>query len=294
MYFLTYELNGLQAIGLLTADKQDIIPLLTAEQHYFGEITLANIMLTLIQQGDAALGRISELASKVAVDKNFSLLIPVKSVRIMAPIPRPTKNIFCIAKNYVSPNIVIPKHPVIFTKAPTTVIGPDGSIHSHKQITSALDYEAELAVIIGKKATYVSKEDAMDYVFGYTIINDITARDLQKQHVQWFRGKSLDSSAPMGPYLVHKDAIPSVNNLTVSTKVNGEVRQNGNTRDFIFDIPTLISTISSGITLEPGDIIATGTPDRVGANMNPPKFLKTGDEVEVLITDIGTLKNTVV
>jgi len=294
MYFLTYELNGLQAIGLLTAEKENIIPLLAAEQHYYGEITLANTMLTLIQQGDAALKRISELAGQVDADKDFSLLIPVKSVPIMAPIPRPTKNIFCIAKNYADPNSVNPKYPVIFTKAPTTVIGPGDSINSHKQITSALDYEAELAVIIGKKATYVSKEDAMDYVFGYTIINDITARDLQKQHVQWFRGKSLDGSAPMGPYLVHKNAIPSVNNLTVSTKVNGEVRQNGSTRDFIFDIPTLISTISSGITLEPGDIIATGTPDGVGANMNPPTFLKPGDEVELIITGIGTLKNTVV
>ena len=294
MKFLTYELNGLQAIGLLTADKENIIPLLATEQHYYGEITLPNTMLTLIQQGDAALERISKLAGKVEADKKKSLLIPVKSVRIMAPIPRPTKNIFCIAKNYADSNSVNPKHPVIFTKAPTTVIGPGGSINSHKKITSALDYEAELAVIIGKKATYVSKEEAMDYVFGYTIINDITARDLQKQHVQWFRGKSLDGSAPMGPYLVHKNAIPSANILTVSTKVNGEVRQNGNTRDFIFDIPTLISTISSGITLEPGDIIATGTPNGVGANMNPPKFLKPGDEVELIITGIGTLRNIVV
>ncbi len=294
MYFLTYELNGLQAIGLLTADKENIIPLSVTEQHYYGEITLANTMLTLIQQGDAALQRIIELANQVEIDKDLSLLISVKNVRIMAPIPKPTKNIFCIAKNYGDPNIVNPKHPVIFTKAPTTVIGPGDAINSHKQITSALDYEAELAVIIGKKATYVSKKDAMDYVFGYSIINDITARDLQKQHVQWFRGKSLDSSAPMGPYLVHKNAIPSVNNLTVSTKINGEVRQNGSTKDFIFDIPTLINIISSGITLEPGDIIATGTPDGVGANMNPPIFLKSGDEVELIITDIGTLKNIVV
>lgn len=294
MYFLTYELNGLQAVGLLAEDKENIIPLLATEQHYYGKITLENTMLTLIQQGDAALKRINDLLEQVKADKEFSLLIPLKSVCIMAPIPKPAKNVFCIAKNYADPNITNPKYPVIFTKAPTTVIGPGGSINSHKQITSALDYEAELAVIIGKKATYVSKEDAMDYVFGYTIINDITARDLQKQHVQWFRGKSLDNSAPMGPYLVHKNAIPSVNNLTVSTKVNGEVRQNGNTRDFIFDIPTLISTISSGITLEPGDIIATGTPDGVGANMNPPKFLKPKDEVELSITGIGTLRNTVV
>ena len=303
MHFLTYELNNIQAIGLLTKDHKQIIPLITTEHHYYGKTTLPTTMLTLIQQGDSALDRIKAIIYKVEMDKNFPLLIPLSSVRIMAPIPRPTKNIFCIGKNYAEhamesdknadPNIAIPKYPVIFTKAPTAVIGLGDFINSHQQITDALDYEVELAVIIGKKATYVSKEEAMDYVFGYTIMNDITARDLQKQHQQYFRGKSLDSSAPMGPYLVHKSSIPSADNLTVTSKVNGELRQNANTKDFIFDIPTLISTISSGITLEPGDIIATGTPAGVGAYMNPPTFLKPGDEVELAITSIGTLKNTV-
>jgi len=304
MYFLTYELNGAQAIGLLTTDREQVIPLLATERHYYGETTLPTTMLTLIQAGDAALSRIKALADKVKADTNFSLLIPVNSLRIMAPIPRPTKNIFCIGKNYAEhameadktadPNIAIPKYPVIFTKAPTAVIGLGDPINSHPLITKALDYEVELAVIIGKKASYVSKEDAMDYVFGYTIMNDVTARDLQKQHQQWFRGKSLDSSAPMGPFLVHKNSIPLPGNLTVTSKVNGEVRQSANTKDFMFDIPTLISTISSGITLEPGDIIATGTPAGVGAFMNPPTFLKPGDEVELEISSIGILKNTIV
>ena len=304
MYFLTYELNNTQAIGLLTTDKEHVIPLIATQRHYYGEATLPTTMRTLILQGDSALQLIKALAEKVEMDKEFPLLIPVNSVRIMAPIPLPTKNIFCIGKNYAEhamesdknadPNIAIPKYPVIFTKAPTTVIGYGDSINSHGQITQALDYEVELAVIIGKKASYVSKEEAMDYVFGYTIMNDITARDLQKRHLQWFRGKSLDSSAPMGPYLVHKSSIPEPGNLTVTSKVNGELRQNANTSNFIFDIPTLISTISSGITLEPGDIIATGTPAGVGVYMNPPQFLKPGDEVELEITSIGILKNTVV
>ena len=303
MYFLTYELNNTQAIGLLTTNKEHVIPLIATERHYYGETTLPITMLTLILQGDSALQLIKAIAEKVEIDKEFPMLIPVNSVRIMAPIPRPLKNIFCIGKNYAEhamefdknadPNLAIPKYPVIFTKAPTTVIGSGDSINSHSQITKALDYEVELAVVIGKKASHVSKEDAMDYVFGYTIMNDITARDLQKRHLQWFLGKSLDGSAPMGPYLVHKSSIPTPGNLTVTSKVNGELRQNANTREFIFDIPTLISTISSGITLEPGDIIATGTPAGVGAYMNPPQFLKAGDEVELTITSIGTLKNIV-
>ena len=303
MYFLTYELNNTQAIGLLTVDKEHVIPLIATERHYYGETALPTTMLALIQHGDSALQLIKALAEKVEADKKFPLLIPITSVRILAPIPRPTKNIFCIGKNYADhameadtkadPNSAIPKYPVIFTKAPTTVIGFGDSINSHPQITHALDYEVELAVIIGKKASYVSKEEAMDYVFGYTIMNDITARDLQKRHLQWFRGKSLDGSAPMGPYLVHKSSIPAPNNLTLTSKVNGELRQNSNTNNFIFDIPTLISTISAGITLEPGDIIATGTPAGVGVYMDPPQFLKPGDEVELTITSIGTLKNTV-
>ena len=303
MYFLTYEQKGLQAIGLLTPDKLQVIPLVAAEQHYFGETTLPVTMLALIQGGESVLQKIRTLADKVEKDKSFPLLLPLGNVHIKAPIPRPAKNIFCIGRNYVEHALersdkpdakdAIPKHPVIFTKAPTTVIGPGEPIDSHSRITSALDYEVELAVIIGKKASYVGKEEAMEYIFGYTILNDITARDLQKQHLQWFRGKSLDGSAPMGPYLVHKSAVPAPDRLDISLKVNGEVRQSANTRDLIFDLPTLISTISAGITLEPGDIIATGTPGGVGVAFNPPKFLKPGDQLELTISSIGTLKNTI-
>lgn len=287
MFFVTYEQNGQEYIGVLTADKEYILP-------------LPGTMIEFIAQGEQAVERAAAVLAKAeeCPDK-----VSVDSVRLKAPIPRPTKNIFCIGKNYVEhamefdktadPNVAVPKHPVIFTKAPTTVIGPEQVIDSHSHLTSALDYEVELAVVIGKKAKGISREEAMDYVFGYTIFNDVTARDLQKRHLQWFRGKSMDTFGPMGPYLVHKSAIINPGQLSVMSKVNGEVRQNANTKDFIFDISTLISTLAAGITLEPGDIIATGTPAGVGGGFNPPKFMKPGDVVECVIEGMGVLKNTV-
>lgn len=303
MHFLTYKANGQEEIGLLTADQTQVIPLPAAERHFYGETTLPTTLLALIQQGDLVLQRVKSLVKSVEAESNLPFLLSLNELHILAPIPRPTKNIFCIGKNYAEhamegnknadPNVAIPKYPVIFTKAPTTVIGPGDIISSHSQVTNALDYEVELAVIIGRKASYVSKAEAMDYVFGYTILNDVTARDLQKHHQQWFRGKSLDTTAPMGPYLVHKTSIPAINNLALTLKINGEQRQCANTGSLIFDIPTLINTISSGITLEPGDIIATGTPAGVGAYLTPPTFLQPGDELELSITGLGTLINTV-
>ncbi|MDF2930457.1 MAG: Ureidoglycolate lyase, partial [Anaerospora sp.] len=254
MRFITYEYAGQSALGLLAASGQHIIPLEAGERRYLGDVKLPSTMLALIEQGDSALERVQAIAVKSANDPDTSLLLQLNQVRLLAPIPRPLKNIFCIGKNYAehamefdqtaNPDVAIPKYPVIFTKAPTTVIGPGAGIKSHSQITQALDYEVELAVIIGKRGSYIKPEEAMDYIFGYTILNDITARDLQKHHLQWFRGKSLDTSAPMGPYIAHKCLIPDPGNLTVSLKVNGETRQHASTADFIFTIPTLISTIS--------------------------------------------------
>ena len=160
-------------------------------------------------------------------------------------------------------------------------------------LTQQVDYEVELGVIIGKRAKKVARGEAMDYVFGYTIINDVTARDLQKRHSQWIIGKGLDTFCPMGPYLVHKSAISDVENLNISLKLNGELRQNANTGQLIFKIPELIAIISAGVTLEPGDIIATGTPAGVGLAMNPPTFLKPGDEMELAISELGILKNKI-
>ena len=302
MHLLSYETAGQQRVGVLTADKQSIIPLNMAEQRYFGSAGVGTTMLDVIRQGEPALQRIRTIIEKSKTDGDCPT-VPFAAAKILAPIVRPPKNIFCIGKNYIEHamefdkaqdvNVAVPKHPVVFTKAATTIIGHLDPINPHQDVTSELDYEVELAVVIGKPGTKISPENAMDYVFGYTIMNDVTARDLQKRHLQWFLGKGLDTFAPMGPYLVHKSALLHPDNLNISCKVNGEIRQKANTKDLIFSIPTLIATISAGITLEPGDIISTGTPAGVGAACKPPKFLKPGDELELEIEGIGVLKNRV-
>ena len=300
MYFVTFEVNGKSEIGILTKNKEAVIPLKAAEAECLGSNQLPSDMLGLIEQGDSAVALVEKILEE---DESRCTSIPIEEVRILAPIPRPRKNIFCIGKNYrehafefektKDENVAIPKYPVIFTKAPTAVIGPNDVINRHSEVTQQLDYEVELAVVIGRSGSYIPQEQAMDWVFGYTIINDVSARDLQKLHVQWVRGKGLDTFAPMGPYLVHKSSITDPENLSISLKVNGEIRQNANTNELIFKIPELIATISAGITLEPGDIIATGTPAGVGMGFEPPRFLQEGDELELEISDLGILKNTV-
>lgn len=301
MYFVTYEQNGVENIGVLTQDKTKVISLAAAEQYYFGTKELDITLLELIQNG--TLNKVNKIISKIEEDSNSAFLLILEEVKLKAPIPRPAKNIFCLGKNYkehalefektTNEEFAVPKHPVIFSKVVTSVIGPGDCIHSHKEITNELDYEAELGVVIGKTGTNISKDEAVEFIFGFTIINDITARDLQKTHAQWHRGKSLDTFAPMGPYLVHKSSVPDFENLDIKSRVNGELRQNANTSQLIFDIPTTISILSEGMTLEAGDIIATGTPAGVGIGFDPPKYLQPGDEVEIEITNLGILKNKV-
>lgn len=213
----------------------------------------------------------------------------------LAPIPRTTKNIICVGKNYSEHAKEMggeaPQDIVVFTKAPTAIAADEQTLSIHADVTDSLDYEGELAVVIGKKGKNILKGLAFDYVFGYTIANDITARNIQDKHKQYFLGKSLDGSCPMGPYLVTKDEIPDPQNLTVVTKVNDEVRQNGTTAQMMHTVEDLIVEISSLVTLEPGDVILTGTPAGVGKGMNPPQFLKAGDTVKVSIEGIGTLVN---
>src|SRR5919112_133734 len=228
-------------------------------------------------------------------------------VRLKAPVLRPAKNILCVGKNYhehakefhdsgfdasAGANAV-PDLPIIFTKSATTVIAPGEPIPGSSDKTNSVDYEGELTVVIGRKARNVNKADAYDYVFGYTIMNDVTSRTLQHAHKQWFLGKNLDGFGPMGPAVVTRDEIPDVTKLRLETRVNGEVRQSASVADLIFDIPTLIETISASMTLEPGDLIATGTPVGVGIGFKPPKYLKAGDTVSVTIEPIGTLTNRV-
>ncbi|WP_026692693.1 fumarylacetoacetate hydrolase family protein [Peribacillus kribbensis] len=225
--------------------------------------------------------------------------IHASEAELLAPIPRPDKNIYCVGKNYAEHAIElgseadIPEHVMLFSKVPNTVIPHQQPIPRHREVTDALDYEGELAVIIGRKGKGISAESAMDYVFGYTVLNDITARDLQERHKQFLLGKSLDGSCPMGPYIVTRSDIADPSNLNIETKVNGEVRQSSNTSQFIFTIEDVISTISKGMTLEPGDIIATGTPAGVGKGFKPPRYLDSGDKIEITVENIGTLVNVV-
>lgn len=299
MHLLTYEKAGSEYLGVLTADKKSVIPVCDAEKKCLQTATIAGTMLGFLEQGQSAMDVVKKLLDQEADCPKIALA----DVKVLAPIPRPRKNIFCIGKNYLEhamefdktkdASVAVPKHPVIFSKPPTAVIGYGDVINSHPQATQELDYEVELAVVIGKKGTYISEENAMDFVFGYTILNDVTARDLQKLHQQWHRGKGLDTFAPMGPYIVDKATVGNVENLPITLKVNGEIRQNANTGDLMFKIPKLIATISNGLTLEPGDIIATGTPAGVAGGFTPPKWLKKGDTLELEIGGIGILKNTV-
>lgn len=214
----------------------------------------------------------------------------------LAPIPRTPKNILCVGKNYNEHAIEMgeekaPENILVFTKPPTAIAADEATLPIHANKTEKLDYEGELAIVIGKRGQNIPKALAFDYIFGYTIGNDISARDVQYRHGQYFLGKSLDGTCPLGPYLVSKDEIPDPQNLSIVTKVNGEIRQNSSTKHMMFPVADIISIVSQYVTLEPGDIILTGTPEGVGQGMNPPQFLKAGDEVKISIEGIGTLVN---
>jgi 2-keto-4-pentenoate hydratase/2-oxohepta-3-ene-1,7-dioic acid hydratase in catechol pathway len=219
--------------------------------------------------------------------------------QFLPPILNPPKNIICVGKNYRDHAAETgdrndgSEHIVLFSKPQTSLIGNRERINAHSELTNALDYEGELAVVIGKKGKNITEDEALNYVFGYTILNDVTARDLQSKHNQFFFGKSLDTFCPIGPWIVEKDDIPNIKDCRIITEVNGEIRQNDIIKNMTFSIETIISTISKGITLEPGDIIATGTPAGVGKGFNPPRYLESGDEITITINGIGTLINKV-
>ena len=234
--------------------------------------------------------------------------IALSAVKLKAPVPLPLRNIMCVGKNYIEharefaasgfdssasgAADAIPTAPIIFTKVPQSVIGPGEAILYPTGVSEQLDYEAELAVIIGKGGRGISKARSMDHVWGYTILNDVTARDIQGKHKQWFLGKSMDTFAPMGPFCATADEV-DLKTGGIKCWVNGELRQDAKFSDLIFDVPTLIETISAGITLVPGDIIATGTPVGVGIGFKPPKFLNKGDKIDMEVAGIGRLANHV-
>jgi len=232
--------------------------------------------------------------------------VPLDDLTLLAPILAPPHNIMCVGKNYhehakeftksgydagAKESDAIPQHPIIFTKPSSSIAGPYDDIPLWPGLDGAVDYEAELAVVIGKEGRFISRAAALDHVFGYTIINDVTERDLQRLHRQWFLGKGIDGFGPMGPWIVTADELDA-GNLRITCDVNGERRQDTSTADLIFDVPTLIETISRSVTLLPGDVIATGTPVGVGIGFTPPRFLQAGDVVEIEIEGIGKIRNT--
>lgn len=229
--------------------------------------------------------------------------LPLAALQLMAPIPEPRRNIFCVGINYLAHaeegaaargrELKRPEQPVFFTKATTTVTGPYDPIPFDDNVSVQIDWEAELGVVIGRRGKNIARDEALDYVFGYTVVNDVSARDLQWAHGQFFKGKSLDGACPMGPWIVTRDEVPDSSRLPVRCRVNNVTKQDASTAEFIFDVPAVIESLSRGMTLLPGDIIATGTPAGVGFARTPPEWLKPGDVVETEVEGIGVLRNTV-
>jgi 2-keto-4-pentenoate hydratase/2-oxohepta-3-ene-1,7-dioic acid hydratase in catechol pathway len=229
-------------------------------------------------------------------------LIPLADVELDAPV-RPARNVFCVGRNYLEHakegakasgrELKLPDVPTFFTKAPSAIVGTGATVRLERSISSEYDFEAELAVVIGARCKNVSESEALDVVFGYTAFNDVTARDLQRAHVQWFKGKSLDDSAPIGPWIVTPEEIGDPQTLSIGFRLNGHEKQRSNTAEMIFSIPRLIAELSRGMTLLPGDVIATGTPAGVGFARTPPEFLSDGDVMEVEVGKIGSLRNPV-
>ena len=289
MRIATYRHQNRRAVGRLTRDGNSV----------------EAFQLSPEEERRGALAPVERLAAGTALPATGPA-IPLAQVTLEAPLPRPRRNIFCVGKNYYehahefaksgfdssAASGAVPDAPIIFSKVPECVTGPSTPILIDPRSSEAVDYEAELAVVIGKGGRGISREDALKHVFGYTIINDVTARDLQGRHKQWLIGKSQDSFCPMGPWLVSADEI-DLADTSVRCWVNGELRQDANTKALIFDVPTLIETLSKGLTLLPGDIIATGTPAGVGIGFNPPKYLRAGDVVRIEIAGIGVLENPV-
>jgi 2-keto-4-pentenoate hydratase/2-oxohepta-3-ene-1,7-dioic acid hydratase in catechol pathway len=257
-------------------------------------VTVPGTLLELVSKGPEAWAR---TADQVRTGTRH----PLSGIRWHAPIPRPLKNVFCVGRNYLGhieegarargEAVKIPDVPVMFTKAPTSVSGPFDTIAYQRSVTQEVDWEAELGVVIGVGGRDISRSDALRHVFGYTVINDVSARDLQKNHGQFFKGKSLDGFCPIGPVVVTADEFGDPQAKRVILRVNGTVKQDGNTASMIFPVNVIIEWLSKGLTIEAGDIIATGTPDGVGFGRTPPEFLLDGDVMETEIEGIGTMRN---
>jgi 2-keto-4-pentenoate hydratase/2-oxohepta-3-ene-1,7-dioic acid hydratase in catechol pathway len=285
MRLVTYRADGAVQIGAVEGDE--VVDL----------SAVAPSMLALIEQGPQGLSKAREALATGARR-------PLAEVRLLAPIPRPRKNIVCLGMNYAEHAYesarsrgqpeVLPEHPVFFSKPPTTVNDPDGKIPYWPGVSEQIDWEVELGFVIGRAGIFIRPEEALDYVFGYTIVNDVSARDVQNRHQQFLKGKSLDGYAPMGPWIVTADEIPDPHALGLRLRVNGKTMQDSTTGDLVFKIPQILSVYTQGTTVEPGDIFITGTPSGVGMGMKPQQWLKPGDVMEAEVDGIGVLRNSVV
>lgn len=298
MKFVTYQVDRFNTLlGVLNADETWVYPLKSFEIDYPS-------MQQLIEEiSEGELQRIAYGASQQPEQVRGAA--PLSDARLLAPIPNPKQDVICLGINYMAHAEESARYKkeafngerpyaIYFSKRVNEAVNPGEGIQSHADIVDSLDYEAELAVIIGKEAKNVPEEQALDHIFGYTIINDVSARNIQNRHKQWYFGKSLDGFLPMGPCITTADALPYPPKLSIQSRVNGELRQNSNTELLIFDISYVISELSKGMTLRPGTIISMGTPAGVGMGFDPPKFLKAGDVVECIVEGIGVLSNPVV
>ena len=287
MRIATFAHHGARHVGLVSDDGQQVTPFdMPVDAARLGALTL-----------------IEALTAGRALPALGSASLAVSDVTLEAPLPLPRRNIWCVGRNYhahakeLSASVFKNNNsdpeawPIVFTKVPECVVGPTDAVQlPGAAISAQIDYEAELAVVIGKGGKNIARDQAMDHVFGYTVVNDVTARDVQMRHQQWDMGKSFDTFCPMGPWIVTADAMDG-RRTRVRCWVNGELRQDGPTENMIFDIPTLIETISRGITLYPGDVIATGTPAGVGMGLTPPRYIESGDVIRIEIDGIGSIEN---
>lgn len=291
MRLVTFEESGAPRLGSVVGDS--VVDLARASDG-----ALPASMLELIDLGPPAL----ELAREVSERAQGG--IDLAALKLLAPIPRPRKNVFCLGLNYrdhaeegaraMGRELKLPEHPIYFTKPPTAVIGPDEPIVYDPRLSEQVDWEVELTLVLGRGGRDIAPDRVFDHIFGYTVGNDVSARDLQFRHGgQWLKGKSLDTFAPLGPWIVTADELADPGSLGIRLRVNGVEKQSSNTGALIFDIPTMVSGLAAGITLESGDLIMTGTPDGVGFARTPPEFLKDGDVVEAEIDQIGVLRNPV-
>ncbi len=292
MKFVTASYEGNEKPGVLSKNDQGIFFF----EQIFGEEAHKTVLDFIRSQDDKALEIIKQFLEQPNQEPQ-----PLEKVQLLAPIPRPFRNIICLGLNYqdhadelkksFAKNNPSPEAPIYFGKMATEIVGPDAVIDLQEQVTDTIDYEVEVVAVIGKRGKNIPAEKAYEYIFGYTIMNDFSARDLQAAHTQWLRGKSLDTFTAMGPFIVHREMVEQPLQLDLSCQVNDEIRQASNTKNYIFDLPYVISDFSKGFTLEPGDMIATGTPSGVGMAFDPPKYLRKGDQVICKVEGLGVLKN---